>query len=137
MGLYEPGDNGSWVFGLGNMATRLWVQSLGMVHDRKHWLRCESKNCLKSVEAHLIHSEKILSEPEHLFALILAIMGLSSSKEKGFTLMDGGAYRGAGRGRAGKGMLFQIFVAKYSAMVSSLLVESHIPWRFLTTGGVG
>ena len=108
-----------------------------MVHDRKHWLRCESKNCLKSVEAHLIHSEKILSEPEDLLALIFAIIGLSSSKENGATLMDGGAYFGAGRGRAGRGMEFQMFAAKYSAMVSSLLEESHIPWRFLTTGGVG
>ena len=109
------------------MATKLWVQSFGIEQDKKHWLKCESRNCLKSVEDHFIHSEKILSDPEDLFALILAIMGLSSSREKGCTLTEGGAYFGTGRGREGEGMLFQMFEAKNSAMVSSLLVESQIP----------
>ena len=84
-----------------------------------------------------IHSEETLSDPGDLLVLIFAMTGLSSSSEKGATLIEGGAYLGIGSGRGGKGISFQIVVAKYSAMVSSLLVESQMPWEFLTIGGVG
>jgi hypothetical protein len=108
-----------------------------MLQERKHWLKCESKNCLKSIDDHFIHSDEILSEPEDLLALIFEITGLSSSRVKGATFIDGGLYFGTGRGRGGHGISFQIVVAKYSAMVSNLLVESQMPCEFLTIGGVG